>query len=73
LPICFFRGLNKDLAAFPAKGSRGISVPSRLAATAIKKTLGPFAMRVRDFFVAYLLPVIARRSWNAIYAYKIDW
>lgn len=38
-----------------------------------KKTLGPFAQRVRDFFVAHLLPVVARRSWNAMYAYKVDW
>ena len=38
-----------------------------------KKTLGPFAERVRDFFVAHILPVVARRSWNAMYAYKVDW
>jgi 2-polyprenyl-6-methoxyphenol hydroxylase-like FAD-dependent oxidoreductase len=38
-----------------------------------KKTLGPFGLRVRDFFVAHLLPVLAGRSWNAMYAYKIDW
>ena len=38
-----------------------------------KKTLGPFALRVRDFFVAHLLPALAGRSWNAMYAYKIDW
>ena len=38
-----------------------------------KKTLGPFALRVRDFFVAHVLPVVARRSWNAMYAYKVDW
>ena len=38
-----------------------------------KKTLGPFALRVRDFFVAHVLPVVARRSWNSMYAYKVDW
>jgi 2-polyprenyl-6-methoxyphenol hydroxylase-like FAD-dependent oxidoreductase len=38
-----------------------------------KKTLGPFAQRVRDFFFAHLLPVLAGRSWNAMYSYKIDW
>ncbi len=38
-----------------------------------KKTLGPFAERMRDFFVAHILPVVARRSWNAMYAYKVDW
>lgn len=38
-----------------------------------KKTLGPFAERMRDFFVAHVLPVVARRSWNAMYAYKVDW
>ena len=38
-----------------------------------KKTLGPIAMRVRDFFIAHVMPAIARRSWGAMYAYKLDW
>ena len=38
-----------------------------------KKTLSPFAMHVRDFFVAHVLPALARRSWDQIYAWKIAW
>ena len=38
-----------------------------------KKPLGPLGLRIRDFLVAHLLPVVAGRSWNAMYAYKIDW
>jgi 2-polyprenyl-6-methoxyphenol hydroxylase-like FAD-dependent oxidoreductase len=38
-----------------------------------KKTLTPFAMHVRDFLVAHVLPSLARRSWNQIYAWKVAW